>query len=88
MEPERSSPKTHGTTVVAVRRNGQLAMASDGQVTVGDTIFKATSEKVRRMKGDKVLAGYAGTAADAMALFEKLEARLEEYAGNLPRACV
>lgn len=88
MEAEGHLPKARGTTVVAVRRDGQLAMAGDGQVTVGDTILKKTSEKVRRMKGDRVLAGYAGTAADAMALFEKLEARLEEYAGNLPRACV
>jgi ATP-dependent HslUV protease, peptidase subunit HslV len=76
------------TTVLAVRRDGQLAMAGDGQVTVGDTIFKATAQKVRLMKGDKVLAGYAGAAADAMALFEKLEARLDEFSGNLQRAAL
>jgi ATP-dependent HslUV protease subunit HslV len=71
-----------------VRRNGELALGADGQVSIGDTIFKSTAQKIRRMRGDKVLAGYAGSAADAMALFEKLEGKLEEYSGNLPRACL
>jgi len=88
MGSSRGAPKVRSTTVVAVRRGGQLALGGDGQVTIGDTIFKATAQKVRRMKGDKVLAGYAGTAADAMALFEKLEGKLDEYSGNLQRACL
>lgn len=82
------SPIVRSTTVVAVRRDGTLALGADGQVSVGDTIFKSTAQKVRRMTDDKVLAGYAGTAADALALFERLETKLDEYSGNLPRACL
>lgn len=78
----------HGTTVVAVRRGGKLAFASDGQVTVGEAVLKRTAQKVRRMCDGKVLAGYAGSAADALALFERLERKLEEYGANLPRACL
>ena len=78
----------HGTTVVSVRRDGKLALGADGQVTVGDHIIKSTAQKVRRMSNGKVLAGYAGAAADALALFERLEKKLDEYSGNLPRACL
>jgi len=79
-------PRVRGTTILAVRREGQLAVAGDGQVTVGDAVFKATAQKVRRLRGGSVLAGCSGGAADAMTLLEKLESRLEEYAGNLQRA--
>lgn len=74
--------------MVAVRRGGQLALAADGQVTLGNTVIKGTAQKLRRMMNGKILAGYAGTAADALALFERLEHKLEEYSGNLPRACL
>lgn len=79
----------HGTTIVAVRRDGSAAMAGDGQVTMGqNTIMKHSARKVRRIYGGKVLAGFAGSVADAMTLFDKFEAKLEEYRGNLPRAAV
>lgn len=78
----------HATTIVAVRRNGQVAVAGDGQVTVGDTIMKHTAKKVRRMYHGTVVAGFAGSAADAFTLFEKFEAKLEQYRGQLTRAAV
>ncbi len=78
----------HGTTVIAVRRNNSLVLASDGQVTLGNTVVKHEAKKVRRLYGGKVLAGFAGSTADAMTLFEKLEKRLEEFNGNLIRASV
>jgi ATP-dependent HslUV protease, peptidase subunit HslV len=80
--------KTRSTTILAVRRDGVTAFAGDGQVTVGDTIFKHTANKLRSMRDGKVLAGYAGSAADALALFERLEAKLDEFSGNLSRAVV
>ena len=76
------------TTVVAVRHRGKVALAGDGQVSIGPTIVKAGARKVRKIYHDQVLAGFAGTAADAFALFGKFEARLEEYRGNLSRAAV
>ncbi|MBM3501372.1 MAG: ATP-dependent protease subunit HslV [Armatimonadetes bacterium] len=88
MAPDHSRAAWRSTTIVAVRRDGKLAFAGDGQVTVGDTVLKRTAQKVRRMSDDKVLAGYAGSAADALSLFERLERKLEEYSGNLPRACL
>jgi len=81
-------PRIRSTTVVAVRRNGSVAMAADGQVTMGDTIVKGTATKVRTLKGGRILAGFAGGVADAFTLFEKLEEKLERYPGNLTRACV
>lgn len=78
----------HGTTVIAVRRNNSLVLASDGQVTLGNTIVKHEAKKVRRLYAGKVLVGFAGSTADAMTLFEKLEKRLEEFNGNLIRASV
>lgn len=79
----------HGTTVLAVRHQGQGAMAGDGQITMGQaTIMKHGARKVRRIWNGKVLAGFAGALADALTLFEKFEARLEESRGNLPRAAV
>lgn len=76
------------TTVVCVRREGQVAIAGDGQVTLQNTIIKHTARKVRRMRGGKVLGGFAGSAADGLTLFEKFEDKLDEYAGNVRRAAV
>src|ERR1043165_1415170 len=81
-------PRIRATTILAVRRNGKVAIAGDGQVTVGDTVMKSHAQKVRAIRGGKVLAGFAGAAADAMTLFEKFEEKLERYPGNLPRAAV
>ena len=78
-----------GTTICAVQRNGSIAIAGDGQVTMGEsTIFKATARKVRRIYGGKVVTGFAGSVADAFALCERFEAKLEQYSGNLERAAV
>jgi ATP-dependent HslUV protease subunit HslV len=74
--------------VVCVRHKGRVALAGDGQVSIGQTIIKAGARKVRKLYHDRVLAGFAGTAADAFTLFAKFEAKLEEYRGNLPRAAV
>jgi ATP-dependent HslUV protease subunit HslV len=76
------------TTVVCIRRDGQVAMAGDGQVTVGNTVMKHGAAKVRRLYHDKILAGFAGSAADAFALFSRFEAKLEEYRGNMERSVV
>ena len=78
----------HATTIVSVRHRGHVALAGDGQVSIGSTIVKAGARKVRKLYHDRILAGFAGTAADAFALFEKFESRLEEYRGNLSRAAV
>ena len=78
----------HGTTIIAVRRDGRVAIGGDGQVTIGDTVMKGQSVKVRSLKGGKVLAGFAGSVADALTLYEKFEEKLERYPGNLPRAAV
>lgn len=80
--------KIRSTTVIAVKHRDKVAMAGDGQVTLGDTIMKAGARKVRRLYHDEVLAGFAGTSADAFTLFEKFEMKLEEYHGNLERAAV
>ncbi len=80
--------KIKATTIVAVKYNDQVALAGDGQVTMGDTVMKATARKVRRLYNDEILAGFAGTSADAFTLFEKFEGKLEEYHGNLQRAAV
>jgi ATP-dependent HslUV protease, peptidase subunit HslV len=78
----------HGTTILAVRKNGRLALGGDGQVSIGDTVMKAKSVKVRTLKGGKVLAGFAGSVADALTLYEKFEEKLDRFPGNLPRAAV
>jgi ATP-dependent HslUV protease, peptidase subunit HslV len=78
----------HATTVVCVRRDGKVAVAGDGQVTVGNTVMKQGAAKVRRLYHDKIIAGFAGSAADAFALFSRFEAKLEEYRGNLERSVV
>lgn len=80
--------RIHATTVVSVRRDGKVAMAGDGQVTVGNTVMKRGASKVRRLFRGEVLAGFAGSAADAFALFSRFEAKLEEYGGNIERSVV
>ena len=80
--------KFHATTVASVRHRGRVALAGDGQVSIGQTIVKAGARKVRRVYHDQVLAGFAGSAADAFTLFAKFEAKLEEHRGNLSRAAV
>ncbi len=77
-----------GTTIVCVRKNNEIALAGDGQVTLGNTVMKHGARKLRRMYEDRVLAGFAGSTADAFTLFEKFDAKLQEYRGNLPRAAV
>ena len=76
------------TTIVAVRHNGSVAIGGDGQVTMGDTVMKASATKVRKLKDGRILAGFAGSVADAFTLFEKFEEKLERFPGNLPRAAV
>jgi ATP-dependent HslUV protease, peptidase subunit HslV len=78
----------HATTVLAVRHQDQSVMASDGQVTLGNTVVKHAAKKIRRLYNDKVLAGFAGSAADSFALFSRFEAKLEQYRGNLERSAV
>ncbi|HQQ46522.1 MAG TPA: ATP-dependent protease subunit HslV, partial [Acidobacteriota bacterium] len=77
-----------GTTVLCVSKDGKMAMGADGQVTFGSTVLKATSRKVRKLYHDQVLAGFAGGVADALTLFNRFEAKLEEYRGNLERSAV
>jgi len=83
-----TAPSIHATTVVCVRHKGRVAVAGDGQVTFGQTIMKAGARKVRKMHHDRVLAGFAGAAADAFTLFARFEAKLEEHRGGLERAAV
>jgi len=78
----------HATTVLAIRHNGQAVMASDGQVTLGDTVVKQRARKIRRLYNDRILAGFAGSAADSFALFSRFEGKLEQYRGNLERSAV
>jgi ATP-dependent HslUV protease subunit HslV len=84
---DRTRFDPHGTTILAVRRNGAIAMGGDGQVTLGNTVMKGNARKVRRLYNDKVLAGFAGGTADAFTLFERFEGKLEKY-GNLTRAAI
>src|SRR6188472_2328813 len=81
-------PRMRATTILAVRRNGKVAIGGDGQVTVGETVMKSHAQKVRLIRGGRIVAGFAGAAADAMTLFEKFEEKLERYPGNMPRAAV
>jgi ATP-dependent HslUV protease, peptidase subunit HslV len=86
---DNPDPKTwHGTTILCVRKDGRVALAGDGQVSMGNTIVKSNAKKLRRLGNGKVIAGFAGATADAFALFERLEAKLEQYPGQLTRACV
>ncbi len=84
----QSGPVWHGTTILSVRRNGHVVVAGDGQVTQGATIMKGNARKVRRLAEGKVIVGFAGATADAFTLFERLEAKLEQYPTQLMRACV
>jgi ATP-dependent HslUV protease subunit HslV len=85
---QRKSPKVRSTTVLLVRRNGRVALAGDGQVTIGETVMKSGARKVRRLYNDKILAGFAGATGDAFALLTRFEAKLEQYHGNLERAAI
>ncbi len=81
-------PRVRATTILAVRRDGKLALGGDGQVTVGETVMKSKAQKVRSLRGGTLLAGFAGAVADAFTLFEKFEEKLERFPGNLPKAVV
>jgi len=83
-----TKPRIRSTTVLAVRRGGKVALGGDGQITMGNTVVKSTARKIRRLHEGKIVAGFAGSAADGITLFEKFEARLKEYNGNLMRAAV
>ena len=82
------NPTWYGTTILAVRKDGQAVIAGDGQVSVGDTVIKASAQKVRRLGGGSVIVGFAGATADAFTLCERLEEKLERFPGQLTRACV
>jgi len=83
-----TQPRIRSTTVLAIRREGHVVIGGDGQVTMGNTIVKSSARKIRRLQDGKIIAGFAGSAADGITLFEKLESRLKEYGGNLTRAAV
>jgi len=83
-----ASPRIRATTILAVRKDGKIALGGDGQVTVGDTVMKSNAQKVRTLAGGKILAGFAGAAADAFTLFDKFEEKLKRSPDNLPRAAV
>ena len=85
---QKKSPQVRSTTVLLVRRDGRVAMAGDGQVTVGETVMKASAKKVRRLYNDKILAGFAGATGDAFSLLTRFEGKLEQYHGNLDRAAI
>ncbi len=85
---QRVTGEMHATTILAVRRDHDVAMAGDGQVTVGDVVMKHTARKIRQLAGGRVLAGFAGSTADAFTLFDKFETMMERYQGNLRRAAV
>jgi ATP-dependent HslUV protease subunit HslV len=85
---EEQSKLWHGTTIIAVRKDGHVTIAGDGQVSMGNTVVKSNAKKLRRLANGSVIAGFAGATADAFALFERLEAKLEQYPGQLTRACV
>ena len=88
MIKENSNNNMHGTTILAVRRKNSVVIAGDGQVSLGNTIMKSNAVKVRRLGNNKVIAGFAGSTADAFALFERLESKLDQYKDQLKRACV
>lgn len=88
MSNNSAFPDWHGTTILAVRKGGKTVVAGDGQVSMGQTIVKGTAKKVRKLAGGRVIAGFAGSTADAFTLIERLEAKLEQYPEQLARACV
>jgi len=81
-------PRIRSTTVLCVRRDNQVVMAADGQVTLGSEVLKSTARKLRRLYGDRIIAGFAGSTADAFSLFSRFEGKLEQFNGNLPRSVV
>ena len=83
-----SNPVWHGTTILSLRKANEVIIAGDGQVSLGDTVIKGSARKVRRLGAGSVLVGFAGATADAFTLFERLEGKLEQYPGQLTRACV
>jgi ATP-dependent HslUV protease subunit HslV len=85
---DHAAPLWHGTTILSVRKGNQVVVAGDGQVTFGATVMKSNAKKVRRLGKGEVIAGFAGATADALTLFERLEAKLEQHPGQLARACV
>ena len=85
---ESAGPGWHATTILMVRKAGRVVLGGDGQVSVGQTIMKGNARKLRRLAKGEVIAGFAGSTADALTLFERLESKLEQYPGQLPRACV
>ena len=85
---KESNPVWHGTTILSLRKANDVVIAGDGQVSLGDTVIKASAQKVRRLGAGSVLVGFAGATADAFTLFERLEVKLEQYPGQLTRACV
>ena len=88
MHTKRKSPQIRSTTVLCVRRDNKVVLAADGQVTLGEGVIKHNAKKVRRLYNDKILAGFAGSTADALSLFARFENKLQEFHGNLPRAAV
>jgi ATP-dependent HslUV protease subunit HslV len=83
-----NNSQLHGTTVLCVRKDGKVVLVADGQVTMGDHVMKHTARKTRRLFNDKVVAGFAGSTADAISLFERFEGKLQEYSGNLAKSAV
>ena len=88
MRRDRQADRIHGTTILCVRKDNKVVVAGDGQVTLGETVIKHNAKKVRRLYNDKILAGFAGSTADAFALFGRFEGKLQEFHGNLSRAAV
>jgi ATP-dependent HslUV protease, peptidase subunit HslV len=88
MSKKESRARIHGTTVLCVRRDNKVVMAGDGQVTMGQQVMKHSAKKIRRLFNDKVLAGFAGSTADALSLFERFEGKLQEHHGNLAKSAV
>src|SRR5205823_12587383 len=88
MRNRRESPLMHGTTVLCVRKDNKVVLVADGQVTMGDHVMKHTARKTRRLYNDKVIAGFAGSTADAISLFERFEGKLQEHSGNLQKSAV
>ncbi len=88
LKPTKNQSRIRSTTVLCVRRDNSVVMASDGQVTLGESVIKHTAKKIRRLYNEKILAGFAGSTADAFSLFARFEAKLDQYHGNLGRAAV
>ncbi|HVB86698.1 MAG TPA: ATP-dependent protease subunit HslV [Candidatus Dormibacteraeota bacterium] len=88
MPTSTGTQQMHGTTVLCVRKDNKVVLAADGQVTMGDAVVKHSAKKIRRLYNDKIVAGFAGSTADALSLFARFENKLQEFHGNLPRAAV